>query len=73
MLIEKNKLANVHKENDTLKTTLKNREDYISGLRTEDEIKEMEENVTNFVFFRKQNFIVFFASSFNDNIQRKPN
>jgi hypothetical protein len=44
-LIEKNKSTNLLKEIETLKTTLASREDYISNLKTEDEIKEMEQIV----------------------------
>ena len=57
-LIEKNKSTNFQKEIESLKATLKNREDYISNLKTEDEIKEMEQVVSKNRFFALFLFIL---------------
>ena len=45
LLMEKNKISTIQKENEKLTTALTSREDYIASLPTEDEVEQSEKEV----------------------------
>ena len=62
LLLEKTRLGQIQKDNEKLAATIANREEYISTLPTEDEVKRSDEEVG--VFSLDEYLFLFFVTEY---------